>query len=127
MRVLGQERVWACVDIGEIASPTAGYPDLLTRCLRVVDDQDTLAHLPGHTGAHHARCARAQDRHIVVCVVVCICCHPPVLTRGGNICLCALAADRADCGHVVCLRTFFAVEFCGNGLAVRFGGFFQLF
>jgi hypothetical protein len=61
MRVLGNEILWASVDIGEIAAPTAGDADFLPWVLCVIQNQCVAARVDR---AHHAGGAGPKNNRI---------------------------------------------------------------
>ncbi len=64
MRILREIILRACVDVGEIAAPSARYANLFACCLRVVYHQHRTPAFCSFGGTHHARRACANNRNI---------------------------------------------------------------
>ena len=53
-RIGGQEALGPDITVGEVAAPAAGNQDLLARRLRMIEQEDAAATLPGATLVPHA-------------------------------------------------------------------------
>ena len=65
MRITGQKIRRRCVQIGEIAAPATGNPDLLRRALCLLDYTDTSTAAASNTCAHQAGRPCTEDQHII--------------------------------------------------------------
>src|SRR6267143_4939673 len=65
----GREKIrWAGVQIGKIASPASGNPNLLSRMSCLLKQQHRATALAGDAGAHQARGPRPEDDDVITVV-----------------------------------------------------------
>ena len=62
----GEEVFGAGVDVGEVTAPAAGDEDLAAGAVAVFEQEDAVAAASGLEGAHHSRCACAEDDDVEV-------------------------------------------------------------